>query len=296
VADIAVIGSSLIMTFYASILSRQNKVTVYEQSDIGGSWIANEFRQGFYPVFNNLICPLNEEEDDLIKEIATFVNEAGGNVEVRNEKLSLFIDYEPKKYIVGDFFSAIMNNLSAVSEVKKEKVSTVEIMSDGVSLNGTLFNKIIFPENFIVDQIVYEGKKFPLEHISFVSKHLRACVASVQDLPYYSEGTDNIFDRGGKFDNHIFIGRIRNECKEFNDARFISESSILSNKVVIDYQVNRYHNSRLSEASLRFLKKISNSHICYADTAQFCRSYMKLRENLLSDRYFHNKASALIYS
>lgn len=159
-ADIAIIGSYLIMSFYANILSKKNKVTVYESSDIGGSWAANEFKKSFKPLFNNLICPLSEEEDNIIEDIAKLINEAGGKVEVRNEELNLLADYRPKKYILGNFFTAITNNLNSVYEIKKEKVSTVAIMNDGVSLDGNFYNKILFPENFIIEQIIYQGENF----------------------------------------------------------------------------------------------------------------------------------------
>ena len=288
-ADIAIIGSSLIMSFYARILSSKNKVCVYESSNIGGSWAANKFQEAIHPLFNNLICPLNDEEDDIIEPVAKFLNEAGGNVEIRNEKLNLLIDYEPKKYIVGDFFSAIRNNINTVSEINREKVSSIEIMNDGINLNGRFFNKIFLPENFIVDSIVYAGKTFPMEQTSVISKHLRAFVSSAKDLPYYNESTDGIFDRGGKVDDHIFIGRIRKECKDFNEARFISESSILSTRAVMEYQINKYHNSRLTEASLDFLKSLAPPNTFFAETAQFCRSYIKLRDNLFSDRSLLNK-------
>lgn len=288
-ADIAIIGSSLIMSFYANILSKKNKVTIYEANDFGGTWAANEYKQGIKPLFNNLICPLSEEEDDIIEEIEIFINKAGGNVEVRNERLNVLTDYKPKKYIVGDFFSAITNNFNDVFKIKKEKVSSVEIMNDGISLNGIFYNKILFPENFTVDQIIYKGEIFPMEGISIVSKHVRAFVSSILDLPYYNEDTDNIFDRGGKFNDNVFIGRVRKECKDFIDARYISESTVLSGKMITDYQINRYHNIRLSPDSLALLKRLQTSHIFYPETAQFCRSYIRLRENLLSNSLLFNK-------
>ena len=144
---IGIIGSSLIMSFYASLLSRKYRVTVFEANDIGGggSWKASKFNDVVYPVFNNIVCPANKFENNFIPEIATLINNSGGNVEVRNEKLKLRAKYSPQHYIVGDFFSVIIKNLRTVTEIKKDKINILNVLSDGFVINGNFYDKLLIP-------------------------------------------------------------------------------------------------------------------------------------------------------
>ena len=67
---VCVVGSSLITSLFIEEIKKHTHCIVYNLTpELGGAWACNQFNGIDSQIYNNIICPLNSEEELHIKRI-----------------------------------------------------------------------------------------------------------------------------------------------------------------------------------------------------------------------------------
>ena len=286
---IAILGTSPIMILIFFRLKNQYKVDVYENSSIGGAWRIDRIKNQNYTTHNNVIVPLNKDEEKIIFEI---------NKELKKYKCKKYkpkglykinSEYRPKNIFMHDL-SNFFNKFSKYSKnIKKIKVEKVEIEKNNIYLNNKRYDLAFFPSCFNIKKIRINNKNFWVKPKRSISNHLTVMFKNFKFPEIdYSENFDNIFDRGYfKKDKKkiIFTGRIRKNYKLLKNMELIKRSKTLSKLLnyILDIKLNKYHHFIINQQKIdRLMFHVNNAKFHLIDTKQFTKSYELMRKLIKS--------------
>jgi hypothetical protein len=281
---VAFIGSSPIICLYIDRLRELAHCTVFEGGKLGGAWVESVFKGKSYPETNNIICPANLAEENLIADIGKELLAGGANISLHKNRLDLLINYIPEQYYVGHF-SPMVRTVTGNEAVtlKRQQVAKLEIHEKYVILDGEMFDVLVMPSNFLLHEISVMGNLLEIGFETIVSKHVRVLFSEPVEGPHFSENFDNVFDRGGMIppEANVFIGRVRREMKEKALLKLVAESSFIRDKAekAVSFDMNFYSNQRAREGELSKLReRIENTAAFCVETRQFIDAYSRIPE------------------
>lgn len=293
---ICLIGSSLITSIYAQCLSSSAEVYMYEGKEFGGAWQGRKIGNHTTQVFNNIICPMNSEEEAFIDDIYNLLIEGNADIRIEKDAINLNCNYLPKKYLLGEFHQFIANTVTASNlNIIQKPIKAISISKNRILVNNESYDIILLPENFKVDSIFIDGNRISPTYEEHKSRHFRILFDSPINGPGYTEDFDVIFDRGGMFTpkkSSIFIGRVRRNKKNISASRLMDKSNYLKtiNASIEEIQENFYlHSFMLESQKIVGDMQNVNNYVYQYKTRQFVDSFASMAKSL-------NHITGLIHS
>ena len=282
---IAILGTSPIMILIFFRLMKKFEIDVYEMSSIGGAWRIEQIGNENYTTHNNVIVPLNTNEEKQIREINRELKEFNCKKYRPKGLYKIISSYKPKNIFMHDLSNLYKKFREYGENLKKVKVEKVEIDKKNIYLNNKKYDLVFFPSCFNIKKITIDNKNFWVKPKRSISNHLTVMFKNFKFPKIdYSENFDNIFDRGyfKKNKNHIiFTGRIRREYKLLNNIDLIKNSKVLRklSNYILRIKLNKYHHFIINQEKidqLKFYAKNIKFHLI--DTKQFTKSYELMRK------------------
>lgn len=293
---VCLIGSSLITSIYAKMLSSFAEVEVYEHGTLGGAWQSKDIHGYRFSAFNNIICPMRPEEEIYIPKIKNLFEKSDVKLTKYIDLIDLQCDYTPTSYLLGNFYQYIEKVFKSEGiRLVKNKVKSLCVSKSELLVNQQKYDLIILPENYIIDHLKIGNKLVPLAYNKHISKHARILFDRQLKGPKYCESFDAVFDRGGITEidgKSLFIGRVRRNHKHFNLADLISKSTFLSTNAnhVINQQLEKYDHSYPSESTQTMMKlKDESEHIIQIKSRQFVASFAEINSTMAIIKDLLNK-------
>ncbi|MBM27532.1 MAG: hypothetical protein CME58_04045 [Halieaceae bacterium] len=213
---VAVIGDSLIQRIWARYLADFFEVTIFRKPEsFGGAWLINPVTH--LQATNNIIYAANRCEAARMDEIARFLDPDGGGLCLTESQIDVLGKYQPKKYIIGDFFSAMEALLAHPRiQVVDRVLKRVSVCKAQAILDDFIFNFVVFNENFDIHDIDIMGVQHNHSIETTISRHISIKTRDIIGTVDYTANFDNVFDRGGFLaqDKSVFVGRLRREMAE----------------------------------------------------------------------------------
>ena len=286
---IAILGTSPIMILIFFRLIKKYEINVYENSSIGGAWRIEQIKNENYTTHNNVIVPLNKNEEKQIYEINQELKEFNTKKYKPRGLYKISSNYKPKNVFMHDL-SNLYNKFKKYSKnLKKIKVEKVEIDNKNIYLNNKKYDLVFFPSCFNIKKIRTNNKNFWVKPKRSISNHLTVMYKNFKFPEIdYSENFDNIFDRGyfkKNKKNIIFTGRIRKKYKLLKNMELIKRSKILSklSNYILDIKLNKYHHFIINQQKIdRLMFHVNNAKFHLIDTKQFTKSYELMRKLIKS--------------
>lgn len=213
---VAVIGDSLIQRIWARYLADFFEVTIFRKPEsLGGAWLINPVTH--LQATNNIIYAANRCEAARMEEIAKFLDPDGKVLHLAESQVDVLGKYQPKKYIVGDFFSAMEALLAHPRiQVVDKVLKRVNVCRAQAILDDSIFNFVVFNENFDIRDIEIMGVQHNHSIETIISRHISIKTRDIIGTVDYTANFDNVFDRGGFLvqDKSVFVGRLRRDMAE----------------------------------------------------------------------------------
>ena len=280
---IALIGTSPIMLILASILKKNNLVTIYDEKKIiGGAWGFRQYKNYSIARQTNVIVPNRYKEDN---ENVNFLNKylkKNFNITIKiDNKKNFPAAYRPKKYYIYNVERIL--NIHKKFKICKEKVKTIKSLKNmQVSINGKNYDKVYIPTFLGLNFLNINGKKIFTPKKIIISKHVFAVFKKniFKDLSY-SENYNEFFDRVQitRKKYIFFTARIRKIHKQKKIINLLKNSNLYSKDNVIFYDVMRYKNYHRDfdqEKKLKLATK--NTNIVQINTRQFLEGFIDLKK------------------
>jgi hypothetical protein len=280
---IALIGTSPIMLILASLLNKNNLVTIYDEKKIvGGAWGLRRYNNYNIARQTNVIVPNRYKEDNQNVEFLNKYLKKKFKITVKVDKKKNFpAAYKPKKYYIYNVERIL--NIHKKFKVIQKKINSISFQKNNkVSVNGKKYDRVYVPTFLGLDYFKINGKKNYIPKKIIVSKHIFAVFKKdIFENLSYSENYNEYFDRIQitREKKIFFTARIRKSHKKKRAIELLKKSNLFSKQNLIFHDVMRYKNYHRDLDQERKLKQtIKNTNIIHINTRQFLEGFIDLRK------------------
>ena len=280
---IAIIGTSPIMLILASLLKKNNAITIYDEKKIiGGAWGFRDYKKFNIARQTNVIVPNRYKEDNHNVNFLNKFLKKKFKINIQVDKKKNFpAAYKPKRYYIYDVVKIL--NIHKKFKILRKKVKSISSLENKqVLIDGIKYDKVYIPTFLGLNLIRIGKQKKYLPKKIIISKHAFAVFKKniFEDLSY-SENYNEYFDRVQitRKKYIFFTARIRKKHKKKQIINLLKKSGLYSKENLIYYDVMRYKNyHRNFEQENKIKLAVTNTNIIHVNTRQFLEGFIDLKK------------------